>query len=122
MLSGFHDRRKARPGEPAPTERGGARRAASEESFDFVVENIRDYAVFTLDERGFVRTWNEGARRMKGYAANEIVGKHFSTFYPEDDVKAGKCEMELRVAATWQGPQCFSTVARSAGNVTGFSR
>src|ERR1044071_3497215 len=46
-----------------------------------------------------VATWNEGAQRIKGYTATEIIGSHFSRFYPEADVRSGKCEMELDVAA-----------------------
>ncbi len=71
---------------------------ASEERMRLLVENVQDYAIFMLDPRGMVATWNMGAERMKGYRIDEIVGKHFSRFYPEEDVSAGKCEMELDVA------------------------
>jgi PAS domain S-box-containing protein len=54
-----------------------------------LIESQSDYAIFLLDESGHVRTWNEGARRLKGYAADEIIGRHFSTFYPPDQVAAG---------------------------------
>jgi PAS domain S-box-containing protein len=70
----------------------------SEQRFRLLVESVRDYAIFLLDEQGNVSTWNIGAQRIKGYAAQEIIGHHFSRFYPEDDVRAGKCDMELRVA------------------------
>ncbi len=63
-----------------------------------MVESVRDYAVFALDPAGFVISWNEGARRIKGYNADEIIGKHFSTFYPASDIKAGKPPWELEVA------------------------
>jgi PAS domain S-box-containing protein len=59
---------------------------------------VRDYAIFKLDPDGTVATWNAGAERIKGYRADEIVGQHFSRFYPEEDVRAGKCEMELSEA------------------------
>jgi PAS domain S-box-containing protein len=72
----------------------------SEERFRLLVESVKDYAIFMLDAGGYVTTWNAGAARIKGYTAEEIVGKHFSTFYPPDDVAAGKCEGELRVAAS----------------------
>ena len=72
---------------------------ASEERFRLLVENVKDYAIFLLDPRGTVATWNVGAARIKGYVADEIIGQHFSRFYPEEDVRAGKCEMELEVAA-----------------------
>jgi len=75
------------------------RGAQSEELFRLLVESVRDYAIFMLDPTGRVATWNIGARRIKGYTESEIVGRHFSTFYPEDDVRGGKCEYELEVAA-----------------------
>jgi PAS domain S-box-containing protein len=79
----------------AQTERG----AASQQQFRLLVESVREYAIFMLDERGHVATWNVGARRIKGYTAEQIIGKHFSTFYPPDVVATGKCEYELEVAA-----------------------
>src|SRR5262245_50064692 len=66
--------------------------------FRLLVESVRDYAIFVLDREGRVATWNPGAERIKGYSADEIVGKHFSVFYPAADVAAGKCEMELETA------------------------
>ena len=71
----------------------------SELRLRLLIESIRDYAIFMLDANGNVATWNPGAERITGYVASEMIGRHFSTFYPEEDVKAGKCEMELRVAA-----------------------
>ncbi|HEX3775145.1 MAG TPA: PAS domain S-box protein [Polyangiaceae bacterium] len=71
----------------------------AEERFRLLVESVKDYAIFMLDPGGHVTTWNAGAERIKGYRAGEILGKHFSTFYPKEDVAAGKCEMELEVAA-----------------------
>jgi PAS domain S-box-containing protein len=71
----------------------------TEEGFRLLVESVKDYAIFRLDPRGHVATWNIGAERIKGWRADEIIGEHFSRFYPEDDVRAGKCEMELDVAA-----------------------
>jgi PAS domain S-box-containing protein len=82
------------------TERRAAeeRLRQSEELFRLLVSSVRDYAIFMLDPNGNVATWNAGARRIKQYEANEIIGRHFSTFYPEEDVKAGKPEWELKVA------------------------
>jgi PAS domain S-box-containing protein len=62
------------------------------------VEGVRDYAIFLLDPGGRIETWNAGAERMKGYRASEIIGRHFSVFYPEEDVRAGKCERLLELA------------------------
>jgi PAS domain S-box-containing protein len=70
-----------------------------EARFRLLVDAVKDYAIFMLDPTGRVATWNEGAKRIKGYEASEIIGQHFSRFYEEADVKAGKCEHELEVAA-----------------------
>ena len=70
----------------------------SEELFRLLVESVKDYAIFLLDPEGNIVTWNEGARRLKGYEREEIVGRHFSTFYPEVDIRAGKPAWELEQA------------------------
>jgi PAS domain S-box-containing protein len=72
---------------------------ASEERYRLLVEGVRDYAIFGLDRDGRVASWNAGAERIKGYAPEEILGRHFSTFYPPEDVAAGKPAWELEVAA-----------------------
>ena len=61
----------------------------SEERFRLLVEGVKDYAIFMLDPQGHVLTWNAGAERFKGYKAAEIIGHHFSRFYPADALKAG---------------------------------
>ena len=66
--------------------------------FRLLVESVRDYAIFMLDPQGMVISWNPGAERMKQYHADEIIGKHFSVFFPPDDVAAGKPERELATA------------------------
>jgi len=71
----------------------------SDALFRLLVANVSDYAIFMLDSTGRVATWNVGAERIKGYRADEIIGRHFSVFYPEHDVRAGKCERELELAA-----------------------
>src|SRR5207245_10992241 len=53
----------------------------SDERFRLLVEGVRDYAIFLLDSAGHVTSWNQGAERIKGYRADEIIGRHFSTFY-----------------------------------------
>ncbi len=70
---------------------------ATEERFRLLVDQVRDYAIFMLDVEGYVQTWNAGAERIKGYRAAEIVGKHFSCFYPPKDIQAGKPAQNLKV-------------------------
>jgi PAS domain S-box-containing protein len=70
----------------------------NEERFRLLVENVRDYAIFGLDPRGCVASWNEGARRIKGYEAREILGRHFSVFYTPEDVVAGRPGQALAIA------------------------
>jgi PAS domain S-box-containing protein len=67
--------------------------------FRLLVEQVQDYAIFMLDAAGRVRTWNRGAERIKGWRAEEILGRHFSVFYPAADVRAGKPQAELARAA-----------------------
>lgn len=68
------------------------------ESYRLLVSEVRDYAIFMLDPKGFILSWNEGAKRLKGWAANEIIGKHFSSFYSEEDKRGRKPERELEIA------------------------
>jgi PAS domain S-box-containing protein len=70
----------------------------SEELFRLLVASVNDYAIFMLDPGGHVISWNAGARRIKQYEPEEILGKHFSIFYPEADVRAKKPERELEIA------------------------
>ena len=70
----------------------------SEERFRLLVEGVRDYAIFMLDPDGYVATWNEGARRFKGYEAKEIIGQHFSKFYPQEARDREHPQYELKVA------------------------
>ncbi len=71
----------------------------SEERFRRLVAEVKDYAIFLLDPEGNVKTWNEGAQRIKGYQPEEIVGKHFSVFYASEDVERGKPQEQLAIAA-----------------------
>jgi PAS domain S-box-containing protein len=68
------------------------------EQYRLLVEGTKDYAIFMLDTQGRIATWNAGAERLKGYSAEEIIGKHFSTFYPPEAVERGWPEEELRRA------------------------
>ena len=70
----------------------------SEEVFRLLVASVKDYAIFLLDPTGHITTWNAGAQRIKGYAPEEIIGRHFSTFYPESDILDQKPERELEIA------------------------
>ncbi|HWS71134.1 MAG TPA: PAS domain S-box protein, partial [Thermoanaerobaculia bacterium] len=71
----------------------------TEESFRLMVESVSDYAIVMLDPAGNVVSWNTGAERIKGYAAEEIVGQHFARFYPRDAVAVGKPSADLELAA-----------------------
>ncbi|HEV8657550.1 MAG TPA: PAS domain S-box protein, partial [Thermoanaerobaculia bacterium] len=71
----------------------------TEESFRLMVESVSDYAIVMLSPDGNVVSWNTGAQRIKGFVAEEIVGQHFSRFYPPDDVANGKPQRDLDVAA-----------------------
>lgn len=71
----------------------------SAERFRLLVDSVKDYAIVSLDLRGNITSWNQGAARIKGYSAREIVGKHFSVFYCREDVRAGKPEELLKIAA-----------------------
>jgi len=71
----------------------------SEERFRLLVEAVQDYAIFMLDTEGYVVSWNNGAQRIKGYQGAEIIGKHFSCFYPPTDLQNGKPQWELEVAS-----------------------
>ena len=92
-MSGRHDEPGASEAETSAT---GADLA---ELHRLLVESVTDYGIFLLDERGFVRSWNPGAVRLKGYSESEIVGRHFSTFYTQPDLDAGKPAWELDVAS-----------------------
>ena len=85
----------ARSGEADPP----ASAAPRGDVFQQLVESVRDYAIFMLDPSGIVTTWNRGAQRLKGYRADEIIGRHFSAFYLSGDVDAGQPDRELELAA-----------------------
>lgn len=71
---------------------------ASEETLRLFIDSVRDYAIVMLDSSGHVMTWNTGAERITGYKADEIVGKDFSVFYPQDEVAKSKPRQELETA------------------------
>ena len=68
------------------------------DQFALLVSSVVDYAIFMLDPTGKIVTWNEGAQRIKGYSADEIIGRHFSIFYPPEDARNRKPDWELEIA------------------------
>ena len=111
----------------------------SDEQFRLMVEQVKEYAVFMLGPQGHVLSWNAGAEQIKGYRAEEIIGKHFSVFYTKEDVKWGVPQRELDIASAagsmdvmgWRlrkdGSRFWAAITISAlhdgeGNVIGFSK
>ena len=109
------------------------------EEFQLLVDSVPDCAIFMLDVNGYVKTWNNGACRCKGYSADEIIGRHFSTFYSTEDVVKGKPDLELKTASEtgryseegWRlrrdGSRFFASVTitalrDSAGTLRGFAK
>jgi PAS domain S-box-containing protein len=71
----------------------------TDEKLRLLLDGVKDYAILMLDPEGRVTTWNEGAERIKGYRAEEIIGEHFSKFYPQEALAQDKPSMELKIAA-----------------------
>jgi len=84
------------------TERKAAEEALRqvEERIHLMIDEVVDYAIFTLDTEGYIMTWNAGAQRIKGYTADEIIGQHFSRFYSAEEVADGKPQRELVIAGS----------------------
>ena len=70
----------------------------SERRFRLLVEGVVDYAIYMLDPNGIIINWNAGAKRIKGYEKDEVVGRHFQMFYPEEDRAAGLPARSLDIA------------------------
>ncbi len=113
--------------------------SVNEDSFRLLVEGAKDYAIFLLDTKGYIISWNAGAERIQGYLAAEIIGKHFSCFYLAEDVESGKPYSELEIATAEgkyeekglrirkDGSQYWANVLitalkNSSGNLRGFSQ
>ncbi|MGE5445852.1 MAG: PAS domain S-box protein, partial [Ignavibacteriales bacterium] len=111
----------------------------SEERFRLLVEGVKDYAIFMLDTKGYIASWNAGAESIKGYKSEEIIGKHFSIFYSEEDIENSKPQHGLDVAIRdgryedegWRvrkdGSRFWTNVVITAlrdgyGNLRGFSK
>ncbi len=84
--------------EPRDERHDEAPRRAPASDAALLIQSIVDYAIFMLDSGGHVVSWNAGAERIKGYRAEDIIGRHFSAFYPPEDVAAGKPDRELELA------------------------
>jgi PAS domain S-box-containing protein len=89
------------PVNPTPTipERQSDIQRLDETGFRLLIQGVKDYGIFMLNPKGFIISWNEGAQRIKGYTAEEIIGRHFSTFYPPEDIANDKPGYELVEAA-----------------------
>jgi PAS domain S-box-containing protein len=96
-LEGTGDGRPSQSLRSAPPE---VDKHPSEERFRLFVESVQDYAIFTIDAGGHITSWNVGAQRIKRYAASEVLGKHFSLFFPEEDARGGKPQRLLEKAAS----------------------
>jgi len=110
-----------------------------EEGFRLLIEGVKDYAIYRLDANGCIVSWNQGAQGIKGYRAEEILGKNFSCFYLPEDIQRGKPSQNLKLAAEsgrfeeegWRirsdGSQFWANVALAAlrdeaGNLQGFAK
>jgi PAS domain S-box-containing protein len=69
-----------------------------QESYRLLVETVKDYAIFMIDPAGHVLSWNKGAEQLHGFTEREVIGKHVSVFYTEDDIASGKPERNLKIA------------------------
>ena len=90
----------------------------SERRFRMLVDGVTDYSIFMLSPEGIVTNWNSGARRIKGYTADEIVGCHFSRFYTPEDTAAGAPQRALDTAARESANAVGEAVAEAIN--TGF--
>ena len=112
---------------------------ASEEQFRLLVERVEEYAIYLLDPAGRIMSWNEGAKKIKGFSASEIIGKNFACFYTADDVAAGKPQRNLEAAkrlghirdqgprvrkdgTTFQADVVITALLDDSGRLRGFSK
>jgi PAS domain S-box-containing protein len=88
----------------------------SEEHFRTLVEGVKDYAIFMLDRDGRVASWNHGAQAINGYSAEEIIGHHFSCFYPSEDIAAAMPAVSLEQARSKGRYECQGWRVRKDGS------
>lgn len=110
-----------------------------EQSFRLLIKSVKDYAIYMLDTKGNVMSWNDGAENIKGYQASEIVGKHFSCFYIKEDKETDKPKESLEIAKLeghfqsegWRVRKngskfwaniTISTIKNDDGNLVGFAK
>jgi PAS domain S-box-containing protein len=111
----------------------------TEEGFRLMVESVTDAAIVMLDPEGHVASWNAGAQRIKGYSTEEIVGQHFSRFYPREDIDCGTPQRDLdavkakgrfeaegwrvrKDGSTFWANEVFTAIRDQAGNPRGFAK
>jgi PAS domain S-box-containing protein len=85
--------------EVSTRKRAEGRFRESEQKLSLLIQGVKDYAIVMLDPEGKVASWSEGAHRIKGYDADEVMGRHFSIFYPQEDIKASSPQKHLETAA-----------------------
>jgi PAS domain S-box-containing protein len=88
----------------------------SEEKYRMLLDGVQDYAIFMLDPKGCVTSWSASAERIKGYTADEIIGRHFSCFFLPEDVRRGRPEEVLRIAEATGRHEEFGTRVRKDGS------
>ena len=105
MTAAIRDDSVCKAAEKHSAQMEGGRRIAeealreSEERYRLLLDGIQDYAIFMMDPRGQIVSWNAGAERIKGYRADQIIGRNFSCFFPPEDIERGRPEEVLRITA-----------------------
>ena len=105
MTAAIRDDSVCKAAERHSAQMEGGRRIAeealreSEERYRLLLDGIQDYAIFMMDPRGQIVSWNAGAERIKGYRADQIIGRNFSCFFPPEDIERGRPEEVLRITA-----------------------
>jgi PAS domain S-box-containing protein len=111
----------------------------SEERFRLMIEGVKDYAIFIIDPEGYIVSWNQGAKEIKGYSEDEILGKHISIFYTDEEIQRGEPEYNLKIASetgrheseAWRirkdgsrfwANVIFTSLYDDSGNLRGFSK